>query len=39
MCVLDAPHLVLQSDAGAAANIINEFLLTHLGSQSLPLTR
>jgi pimeloyl-[acyl-carrier protein] methyl ester esterase len=39
MCVLDAPHLVLQSDAEAAANIINEFLLTHLGSQSLPLTR
>jgi pimeloyl-[acyl-carrier protein] methyl ester esterase len=39
MYVLEAPHLVLQRDAGLAASIINEFLLTNLSDQSLPLTR
>ena len=36
--VLDAPHLVLQRNAGVAATLINEFLLDHLGNGSPPLT-
>jgi pimeloyl-[acyl-carrier protein] methyl ester esterase len=35
-CVLDAPHLVLQSNPGTAATVINEFLLTPLGSRASP---